>query len=52
MFYGPFYWETYYTQAINQKKGEQLTAERRRIKIDLESPMKGEYSDFVGSLIA
>lgn len=46
------YWETYQRQASNPKTGEAVHAERRRIKIDLDLPMRDEYSAFVLSLLA
>lgn len=46
-----FYWETYEKEAVNPKTGEAVTATRRRIKRDLELPMKDEYSIFVKDLL-
>jgi tRNA(His) guanylyltransferase len=44
------YWEDYEKEAFNPKTGERVRANRRRIKIDLELPMRDEYSSFVRSL--
>lgn len=45
------YWEEYEKQALNPKTGESVTAIRRRIKRDLELPMREEYSAFVRTLV-
>ena len=45
------YWEPFEKTAMNPKSGEQLTVTRRRIKRDLELPMKEAYSEFVRELI-
>jgi tRNA(His) 5'-end guanylyltransferase len=44
------YWETYRKPALNPKTGEQVTAERRRIRVDYELPMKDAYGEFILSL--
>lgn len=41
------YWEEYEKVATNQKTGEAATATRKRLKTDLDLPMKEEYSDFI-----
>lgn len=41
------YWETCEKEGKNLKTGERVTAVRRRIRTDLELPMKDEYSAFV-----
>jgi len=41
------YWETYEKPAINPKLGTPVTAARKRIKSELELPMKDEYSGFL-----
>lgn len=46
------YWQTYAKEAVNPKTGATVFATRRRIKVDLELPMKEEYSDFIRSLVA
>lgn len=45
------YWETYGKQAVNKLTGEAVVAERRRINIDYELPMRDEYSRFVLALL-
>ncbi len=44
-------WERYEKEAVNEKTGEPVTANRRRIKRVLDLPMRDEYSDFVAGLI-
>ena len=46
------YWETYAKEATNPRTGGTVQAQRRRIKRDLELPMKGEYSNFVARLLS
>ena len=46
------YWEDYEKPALNPKTGETLTTTRRRIKRDLELPMRDDYSAFVLDLVA
>lgn len=41
------YWEEYEKEAKNQQTGETVTATRKRLKADLDLPMKDEYSDFI-----
>jgi tRNA(His) guanylyltransferase len=45
------YWETYEKEAVNKLTGEKVFANRRRIKIDYELPMRDEYSDFIESFL-
>jgi tRNA(His) 5'-end guanylyltransferase len=45
------YWEEYERPAENPVTGEQVVARRRRIRHDLELPMKDEYSAFLRNLI-
>ena len=45
------YWEEYEKQAVNPKTGEPVLATRRRIKRDMELPMRDEYSAFIKTLI-
>jgi tRNA(His) 5'-end guanylyltransferase len=45
------YWESYQKKAINPLTGEEVLAARRRIKVDLELPMKDDYSQFIRELI-
>ena len=44
------YWEEYQRQGSNPMTGETVTASRRRIKRDMELPMKDEYSEFIRRL--
>jgi tRNA(His) 5'-end guanylyltransferase len=46
-----FYWEDYERPAVNPKTGEAVVATRRRIKRDLELPMKDAYGAFVDGLV-
>ena len=41
------YWESYEKPCINPKTGSEVTAQRRRLKVEYELPMKEEYSDFI-----
>ena len=45
------YWEEYDRPAENPVTGEKVSARRRRIRRDLELPMKDEYSGFLRKLI-
>lgn len=45
------YWETYEKPAKNPITGESVVAVRRRLKIDLELPIKEQYSSFINTLI-
>nr|WP_291167714.1 tRNA(His) guanylyltransferase Thg1 family protein [Gimesia sp.] len=45
------YWEDYEKPAINPITGEDVVAQRRRIKKDYDLPMKDEYSEFVKRLL-
>lgn len=45
------YWEIYEKSAKNMQTGEAVTATRKRLKVDYDLPMKGEYSSFIGSLL-
>ena len=47
---GIFY-EEYEKQSKNPLTGEDVTALRKRLKVEYELPMKDEYSDFISSLI-
>lgn len=42
----------YEKQTTNPKTGEAVTASRRRIRRELELPMKDAYNDFVRDLVA
>jgi tRNA(His) guanylyltransferase len=46
------YWEEYERPAENPVTGEKMVARRRRIRRDLELPMKDDYSTFLRNLIA
>lgn len=46
------YWEQFEKLALNPLTGEPVTASRRRIKRDFDLPMKGEYGEFVRSIVA
>lgn len=46
------YWEGYDRTAENAVTGEKVVARRKRIRRDLELPMKDEYSGFLRKLIA
>jgi tRNA(His) guanylyltransferase len=41
------YWETYRKPDFNPKRGKAVMAERRRVKIDYNLPMKDAYGEFV-----
>lgn len=45
------YWEEYDRPAVNPISGETVHARRRRIRRDLELPMKDDYSAFLRNLI-
>ena len=45
------YWETYEKPATNPKTGETLTATRRRIRKELDLPMKDEYSRVIDKIV-
>tara|TARA_R110002096_G_scaffold259030_1_gene452612 strand:- start:86899 stop:87153 length:255 start_codon:yes stop_codon:yes gene_type:complete len=45
------YWESYSKEAQNPKTGEVAMATRKRLKRDMELPMKDAYSDFVQDLL-
>lgn len=45
------YWKTYEKPATNKLTGEEVTAKRRQIKVDLELQMREEYSEFVKKML-
>jgi tRNA(His) guanylyltransferase len=45
------YWETYLKQAVNPISGEAVTAKRKRLNVDLELPMREEYSQFIVNML-
>lgn len=46
------YWESFSKPSRNPKTGQAVEAERRRLKVDFELPMKDEYSEFIQGLLA
>jgi tRNA(His) 5'-end guanylyltransferase len=46
------YWEEYEKAATNPKTGQAVTSTRRRIKRDLDLPMREDYSEFVLKMVA
>jgi len=46
-----FYWEDYDKPSVNPKTGEESIAQRKRLKIDMELPMRDEYSKFIVNLL-
>ncbi|OED38340.1 guanylyltransferase [Chromatiales bacterium (ex Bugula neritina AB1)] len=46
------YREFYAKEAVNPKTGERVTATRKRLKVDLQLPVKDNYSAFVSRLMA
>ena len=45
-------WETYEKVALNPKTGEEVTVQRRRIRHELDLPMKDAYGAFVAQQLA
>lgn len=45
------YWEVFERPAENPVTGEKVVAKRRRVKRDLELPMKDDYSEFVRKFV-
>jgi len=45
------YWENYEKDGLNPVSGEAVKATRRRLKVDLDLPMKDEYSEFIGGFV-
>ena len=45
------YWENYEKPGVNPITGEQVSASRRRLKIEPELPMKEQYGEFIATLI-
>lgn len=45
------YWEDSEKPAVNPKTGESVVAVRRRIKVDLELPMKRDYEVFLHEIV-
>jgi len=44
-------WETYNKEAVNRLTGEPAVALRRKIVVDLDLPMKDQYSDYIERII-
>lgn len=44
------YWENYEKDGVNPISGESVKANRNRLKVDLDLPMKDQYSDFIASI--
>jgi tRNA(His) 5'-end guanylyltransferase len=45
------YWVEFEKEAWNPKTQEKVTARRRRLKVDLELPMRDEYSEFIRDML-
>jgi tRNA(His) 5'-end guanylyltransferase len=45
------YWESFGKPGINPLTGETVLAQRRRLRVDLELPMKDAYSQFIDQLV-
>ncbi|WP_413663596.1 tRNA(His) guanylyltransferase Thg1 family protein [Microbulbifer sp. CNSA002] len=45
------YWEPYEKDAYNPITGEAVKASRNRLKVDLNLPMKNQYSDFIDDIV-
>lgn len=45
------YWEEYQKTCINPRNGSEVLANRRRLKVDYDLPMKEDYSDFISKLM-
>jgi tRNA(His) 5'-end guanylyltransferase len=45
------YWENYSKPAINPITGEAVLAQRRRLRVEMELPMKDAYNQFIHQLI-
>lgn len=46
------YWEEYEREAENPKTGQKVLARRKRIRRELELPMKDDYDGFLRQIIA
>jgi tRNA(His) 5'-end guanylyltransferase len=44
-------WETYEKEAVNPDTGQTVSAQRRRIRRELELPMRDEYAGFIANLL-
>ncbi len=45
------YWETFEKDGVNPISGKPVKAKRNRLKVDLDLPMKDEYSEFIEGLL-
>jgi len=45
------FWETHAKTGLNPLTGQQTVTQRRRLKVELELPMKERYANFVAGLI-
>ena len=45
------YWEMFEKAGVNPVTNEETSAQRRRIKIDLDLPMKEEYGQFISEIL-
>lgn len=45
------FWETYQKPAQNPQTGEEVFATRRQIKVEMELPMRDQYSEFIKKLL-
>jgi tRNA(His) 5'-end guanylyltransferase len=45
------YWESYEKDGVNPITNEVVKANRNRLKVDFDLPMKDDYSDFIGNLV-
>ena len=46
------YWEEYDKPSVNPITNEEITARRRRIRTNIDLPMKDEYGQFVRDLVS
>lgn len=46
-----FYWEMVDKEGFNPKTNQQVISKRRQLKVDMELPMKDEYSKFISDII-
>ena len=45
------YWVPYEKDGVNPKTGKAVKAKRSRIKVDIDLPMKDQYSNFIGDFV-
>lgn len=46
------YWENYEKEGTNPMTGQTTSGERRRLRVDLQLPMREEYDAFIGRFLA